>query len=96
MFNSCDTERTMSHGWCYFPSVGTEIKCNNSLIYTHIYTIFRPYGRKLTAKFRYFPSLRTENSGIQRLISVLWISLFSVRTNRWRHIVGQSSSTNQI
>ena len=24
-------------------------------------------GRKFTAKFRYFPSLRTENSGIQRV-----------------------------
>jgi len=38
--------------------------------------IFRPYGRKFTAKFRYFPSvnfpsLRTENGGIQRLISIL-------------------------
>ena len=36
----------------YFPSVWTEI-------YTHIYAVFRPYGRKFTPKFRYFTSLRT-------------------------------------
>jgi len=24
-------EGKMEGGWCYFPSVGTEIKCNNSL-----------------------------------------------------------------
>ena len=82
---------THFEGWCYFPSVGTEIKCNNSLfsvrmdgnLYAYIgptlfsvrrdgklqlnFAIFRPYGRKFTAKFRYFPSLRTQNSGIQRL-----------------------------
>jgi len=31
------------------PSLGTEI-------YTYMYAIFRPQGRKSTAKFRYFPS----------------------------------------
>ena len=25
-------ESHLLYGWCYFPSVGTEIKCNNSLL----------------------------------------------------------------
>jgi len=53
-----------------------------------IIPIFRPYGWKIAEFSAWFPSLRTE---IKR-----WISLFSVRTYRWSHIIAQSSSTNQI
>ena len=42
------------NGWCYFPSVGTEIKCNNSLFSV------RTDGN-LYAYIRYFPSVGTEN-----------------------------------
>ena len=38
-------------GWCYFPSVGTEIKCNNSLFSVRM-------DGNLYAYIRYFPSLR--------------------------------------
>ena len=36
-----DVNDLPDNGWCYFPSVGTEIKCNNSLFsvpvsYTHL------------------------------------------------------------
>jgi len=52
------------------------------------FAIFRPYGRKIAEFNAWFPSLWTEIKS--------WISLFSVHTNRWRHIIAQSSSTNQI
>jgi len=29
-------------------------------VYERVNVIFRPYGRKLSLKFRYFPSVRTE------------------------------------
>jgi len=45
-------------GWCYFPSIGTEIKCNNSL-----FSVRTDGNLQL--------NFATENSGIQRLISVL-------------------------
>jgi len=69
--------------------------CNNSLfsVRTDVnlqlnFAIFRPYGQK-TAEFNaWFPSLWTEIKS--------WILLFSVHTNRWRQIIAQSSSTNQI
>jgi len=41
-------------GWCYFPSVGTEIKCNNLLFSV------RTDGN-LYAYIRYFLSVGTEN-----------------------------------
>ena len=41
------------YGWCYFPSVGTEIKCNNSLFSV------RTDGN-LYAYIGYFPSIGTE------------------------------------
>ena len=91
--------RTNHRGWCYFPSVGTEIKCNNSLfsvrmdgnLYAYI-RYFLPYGRKIANYYTY------ENSELLHLRTEIksWISLFSVRTNRWRHIIAQSSSTYQI
>jgi len=90
-------------GWCYFPSVRTEIM--------HIYTIFRPYRRKFTVKLRYFPSVRTENSELLQLISVkssvlihyfpsLWTEnskirrLISVRTEIKRQVSLFSVRTN--
>jgi len=39
--------RKPGNGWCYFPSVGTEIKCNNSLF-------FRPYGQKFIRIYTLF------------------------------------------
>jgi len=41
-------------GWCYFPSVGTEIKCNNSIFSVRM-------DGNLYAYIRYFPSVGTEN-----------------------------------
>jgi len=43
-------------GWCYFPSVRTEIKCiylpfsvrADGNLYAYIYAIFRLYGQKFT------------------------------------------------
>ena len=50
---------------CYFPSVRTEIKCNNSLFSVRTdgnlqvnFAIFRPYGRKLSVIIRYFLSAK--------------------------------------
>jgi len=40
-------------GWCYFPSVGTEIKCNDSLFSVHS-------DGNLYTYIRYFPSVVTE------------------------------------
>jgi len=47
-------QSSTNKGWCYFPSVGTEIKCNNSLFSV------RTDGN-LYAYIRYFPSVGTEN-----------------------------------
>ena len=52
-----------------FRSVRTEITCNNSLFSVRTdgnlqlnFTIFRPYGRKSRAEFRYFPSVQTDGA----------------------------------
>jgi len=47
----------------HFQKFISSVKCNSELVTWRIHrvnVIFRPYGQKLSLKFRYFPSVRTE------------------------------------
>jgi len=56
-------QSAFNNGWCYFPSVRTEIKCNNSLFSIRM-------DGNLYAYIHYFPSVWTENSASLQLISI--------------------------
>jgi len=43
----------------------------HSSLYTHIYTNFRPYGRKFTGKFSYFTSVHVSNPMLALMINLI-------------------------
>ena len=49
-----------SHNHALLARVIRKMRLNLLQLYYTVNVIFRPYGRKLSLKFRYFPSIRTE------------------------------------